>query len=100
VQIADRALAADRAVIGMFRLDAETLGELLFRIAIAPAQKIDDVERLNLAQQFAARILLGALERLFEQGERLEAVTDFLRAVDDFADADNDGNAVIGDGGV
>jgi hypothetical protein len=38
----------------VFWLDAETRGDLLFRIAIAPAEKIDDVERLDIAQQFAA----------------------------------------------
>src|SRR5437868_1481494 len=38
VQIADRALAADRAVIGMRGFDAEPLREQLFRIAVAPAQ--------------------------------------------------------------
>jgi hypothetical protein len=44
VQIADRAFAADRPVIGMLRLDAEAIGELLCRVAVAPAQEIDDVE--------------------------------------------------------
>src|SRR4030081_1530375 len=53
VQIADWTLAADRAVIGVLRRDAETGGEQLFRIAIAPAQEIDDVERLDIAEQFA-----------------------------------------------
>src|SRR5258705_1824688 len=43
MQIADRALAADQAVIEVRRLDAEAIGEKFFRIAIAPAQKIDDV---------------------------------------------------------
>ena len=78
-------------------LDAETVGELLFRIAVAPAQEIDDVERVDLAQQFAAAVRFGALERLFQQSERLEAVGDFLRAIDDFADADDDGDAVFGE---
>src|SRR5260370_1950264 len=100
MQIADRALAADRAVIGMFWLDAETHRELLFRIAVAPAEKIDDVERADIAEQFAPGVLLGALERFFDQGEGLEAGTDFFRAVDDFAHSNNDGNAVVGDGGV
>ena len=45
VQIADRAFAADRPVIGVLRLDAEAAGELLLRVAVAPAQEIDDVER-------------------------------------------------------
>jgi hypothetical protein len=44
VQIADRALAADRTVIGVLRCDAETVGEQFFRIAIAPTQEVDDVE--------------------------------------------------------
>ena len=99
MQIADRALAADRAVIGVLRADAETAGELLLRIAVAPAQEIDDVERLDLAQQFAAGVRFGAPERLLQQGERLEAFGNFLRAIDDFADADDDGDAVVGDGG-
>src|ERR1700730_18211960 len=51
VQIADRALAADRAVIGVRGVDAETVTEQLFRIAVAPAEKIDDVERADFAQQ-------------------------------------------------
>src|ERR1700681_1215144 len=62
MQIADRALAADRAVIGMFWFDAERLGKLNLGIALAPAEKIDDVERADLAKQFAARVRLGALE--------------------------------------
>src|SRR5258708_28511866 len=91
VQIADRAFTADRAVIGMLRRDAETAGELDFRIAIAPAQETDDVERFDFAQQFAAAVRFRALERLFEQGEGLEALGDLLQTVDDFADADDDG---------
>src|SRR5260370_33128952 len=70
MQIADRALAADRAVIGMLRLDAETFGELNLGIAVAPAQETDDVERLDPAKQFAAAVLLGALQRFLQQGER------------------------------
>src|SRR5664280_1994992 len=56
MQIADRAFAADRTVIGVPGLDAETVGELLFRIAVAPAQEIDDVERLDFPKQFAAAV--------------------------------------------
>src|SRR5712664_178838 len=37
MQIADRAFAADRAVIGVLWRDAEAAGEQLFRIAVAPA---------------------------------------------------------------
>ena len=73
VQISDRTLAADRTVIGMLRLDAELLRQPDFRIAVAPAQKVDDVQRLDLAQELAAAILFGALERLFKQGEGLES---------------------------
>ena len=82
VQIADRALAADRAVIGMRRLDAEPLRELLFRIAIAPAQEIDDVERLDLAEQLAAAVLFGALQRLLRaaRAARGPAVISFGRS--------------------
>ena len=98
MQIADRALAADRAVIGVLRLDAETVGKLNFRIAVAPAQEIDDVERLDFAEQFGARVAFGALQRLFQQGERFEAFGNLLRTVDDFADADDDGNAVVANG--
>ena len=54
MQIADRALAADRSVVEMRRLDAEPAGQLLLRITVAPAQEIDDVERVDLAEQFAA----------------------------------------------
>src|ERR1700737_2830331 len=48
MQIADRAFTADRTVIGMLRLDAETAGELNLGIAVAPAQETDDVERLDV----------------------------------------------------
>ena len=99
VQIADRALAADRAVIAMRRLGAEPRGKLLFRIAVAPAQEIDDVERAELAEQFCPAVRFRALQRLFEQRQRLEAGGDVLGPVDDFADADDDGNAVFGEGG-
>ena len=45
---------------------------------------------------------LSASARLsasLQQRERLEARGDFLRAIGDFADADDDGDAVFGDGG-
>src|SRR6266702_4700302 len=48
MQIADRAFAADRAVIGVLWRDAEAASEQLFRIAVAPAQEIDDVERADV----------------------------------------------------
>src|SRR6202166_1767572 len=97
MQIADRALAADRTVIGMFWLDAETVRELDFRVAVAPTEKVDDVERADLAKQLAACVFFRAPESLLEKRERLEARGDFLRAIDDFADADNDGDAVFGE---
>ena len=50
MQIADRAFAADRPVIEMRRFGAEPSGKLLFRIAVAPAQEIDDVERADIAE--------------------------------------------------
>ena len=43
------------------------------------------------------RYLHEAAQRLFQQGEGLEALGNFLRTIGDFADADNDGNAVVGD---
>ena len=73
MQIADRALAADRAVIEMRGIDAEALRQLFFRVAIAPAQEIDDIERLDFPEQFAAGVFFCALERLLQQRERLEA---------------------------
>src|SRR5437879_9091126 len=96
VDVADRALAPDRAVRAMRRRDAEALRQQFFRIAIAPAQETDDVERLHLAEQLCAGILFGPAQRLFQQIERLEAVGDLFRMVDDLADADDDGNAVWG----
>ncbi len=99
VQIADRALAADRAVIGVLGFDAETLGERNFRIAVAPAQEIDDVERGDLAQQLGAAVRFGTPQRLFQQDEGLEAFGDVPGAVHDFSDADDDGDAVVGNGG-
>ncbi len=97
MQITDRALAADRAVIAMRRFCAEPVGEQFFRIAVAPAQEIDDVERAEFAEQFCAAVRFGALQRLLQQRERLEAVGDILWPIDDFADADDDGNAVFGE---
>src|SRR6266702_5357442 len=99
MQIGDRAFAADRAVIGVLWRDAEAASEQLFRIAVAPAQEIDDVERLDVAEQVAAAVRFGALQRGFQQRERLEAIGDFFRTIGDFADADDDGNAVFGYGG-
>ena len=52
---------------------AEPRRQQFFGIAVAPAQETDDVERLDLAQQFAAAVRFRALERLFQQGEGLEA---------------------------
>src|SRR5262249_51638919 len=98
VQIADRAFAADRAVIAMRRLNAEPRRELLLRVAIAPAQEIDHIERADLAEQLGAGIGFRALQRLLEQIKRLEALLDLLRSVDDLADADDDGNAVFQSG--
>src|SRR5207244_5616722 len=69
MQIADRALAADWTVIEMRRLDAEAIGELLFGIAVAPAQEIDDIERTDIAEQFCTGVRLRALQGLLEQGE-------------------------------
>src|SRR5258706_1599492 len=99
MQIPDRALAADRAVIGVLRLDAETVGELLLRIAVTPTQEIDDIERLDFAKQFGARVRFGTLQRLLQQGERLEAFKNLLLTIDDFTDADDHGDAIVGDGG-
>jgi len=70
MQIADRAFAADRAVIGVLWRDAEAAGQQLFRIAVAPAQEIDDVERADVAEQFAAAVRFGAPQRGFQQRER------------------------------
>ncbi len=97
MQIADRALAADRPVISVLRLDAEPVGKLPRRILIAPAQEVDDVERADLVQEFAAAVLLGPRQRLLEQRERLKTILDVFRAIDDLADADDDGNAVFGE---
>src|SRR6266481_289214 len=44
----------------------------------------------------AAAVRFRALERLDQQGEGFEARGNFFRAIDDFSDADNDGNAVFG----
>ena len=99
MQIADRALAADRAVVSVSWFDAEPVGKKNFGIAVAPAQEIDDVERIDLAEQFCAAVCFGALERLFQQCKRLQAIGDLLRTIGDFTDADNDGNAVGGERG-
>ena len=100
VDVADRALAADRAVIAMRRIGAEPCRELLLGIAIAPAQKIDDVERTEFAEQFCPAVGLRAPHGFLEQRHRLEAGGDVLGPIGDFADADDDGNAVFGEGGV
>jgi len=95
MQIADRTFAADRPVIIVLRVDGKTRGELLLRIAIAPAQEIDDVERLDFAEQPGARVRFRALQGFDQQRERLEAFGNFLRPIDDFTDADDDGHAVF-----
>src|ERR1700758_3526214 len=66
VQIADRALAADRAVMAMRGCNAEAPGEELLRIAIAQAQEIAAVKGADLAEQFRAGVGLGAPERFLE----------------------------------
>ena len=82
-------------------IGAEPRGQLLLGIAIAPAQEIDDVERAEFAKQFCPAVGFRAPHRLFKQRHRLEARGDVLRPVGDFADADDDGNAVFGErGGV
>ena len=54
---------------------------------------------LDLAEQLAAAVRFGAPERLLQQRQRLEPGGDLLRTIDDFADADDDGDAVFGGGG-
>src|SRR5262245_2815726 len=56
VEVADRALAADRAIVAMRRTGAEPRRELLLGIAVAPTQEIDDVERAELAEQFGPAV--------------------------------------------
>ena len=58
----------------------------------------NDVERAELADQLGAGVRFRAPHRLFEQRQRFEAGSDIRRPVDDFADADDDGNAVFGEG--
>src|SRR5258708_2495748 len=96
MQIADRTLATNRAVICVVRSDAEAGAALSGRIAVAPAQEIDDVEGLDLAQQFRAAILLGPRQRLDHQCQRFKAGGEIDRMIGDFADADDDGNAIFG----
>ena len=64
VDVADRALAADRAVITMRGLGAEPRRKLLLGIAVAPAQEIDDVERAELAEQLCPAVRLRAPDAL------------------------------------
>ena len=84
----------------MRRIGAEPRRELLFWNAVAPAQEIDDVERAQLAEQLCPAVRLRAPDGLFEQRHRLQACGDVLGPVGDFADADDDGNTVFGEGGV
>jgi hypothetical protein len=95
VEIADRTLASDRAAIAMRRARADPRRQQLLRIAIAPADKTDHIERLNLAEQFCAGVGLRAPQRLFEERERFEARSNLLRPVDDFTHADDDRHAVF-----
>ena len=82
----------------MRRIGTEPRGKLLLGIVVAPAQEIDDVERAELAKQFHPAIRLRTPHGLFEQRQRLEAIGDVLWPVGDLADADDDGNAVFGEG--
>ena len=84
----------------MRRIGAEPRRKLLLGIAVAPAQEIDDVERAEFAEQFCPAVGFRAPHGFFEQRHRLEAGGDVLGPVGDFADADDDGNAVFGEGGV
>ena len=84
----------------MRRVGAEPGRKLLLGIAVAPAQEIDDVERAEFAEQSCATVGFRTTHRLFEQRQRFEPGGDVLGPVGDLADADDDGNAVYGEGGV
>jgi hypothetical protein len=79
--------------------DAESCREQLLRVAIAPAQKIHNVERVDFTEQRRVGVLGRASHRRLEQRQRFEACGQFRRMIGDFADADDDGNAVVGDTG-
>ena len=66
MQIADRAFAADRSVIAVLRLNTKAGGQQLFRIAIAPAQEVDDIEGVDFVEEPRAAVGFRALER-FDQ---------------------------------
>ena len=83
----------------MRRADAKPRREQFFGVAVAPAQEVDDVQRAEFTDQLGATVGFRAPHRLFEQRERFEAGGNIRRPVDDFADADDDGNAVFGEGG-
>ena len=80
VQIADRALAADRAVIIMPGLCADPFGEQRLRRVVTPAQEIDDVERVDICQERRAGIVGRAFSKpVQEQRQRFEALRDLGR---------------------
>jgi hypothetical protein len=95
VQVADRAFAADRAVHRALRRNAEPFAQLSRRILVAPAHQVDEVDGVDLGDKLCARILLGALERLCHQRQRLEPLGRIGRLVGDLADTDDDWNAAF-----
>ena len=95
VDVAHRAFAADLAVEGARGRDAEALGKLRGQVFVAPAYEGDDVEAVDLPQE-PARVVIGAARGLGHQRQRFERCRDILRAVGDFADAGDDGDAVGG----
>src|SRR5260370_853410 len=99
MQITDRALAADRAVIEMRWRGTDPRRELPFRIPVAPAQEIDDVERADLAEQLGAGVSLRALQGSSRQGARPAAGGEVRGPAADCAGPGDDGEAVLGGGG-
>ena len=48
--------------------------------------------------QLGSGVIFRTADRLFQERQRLEPLRDVLGTVDDLADADDDGNAVRGQG--
>ncbi len=89
-----RALAAHGAVDGAGRGDVELGAQLARRVGVAPAQLIDDVQRGDARQEPAARIGVGLAQGGLHQGQGLKGLAKIGRAIERFADADDDGDAV------
>ena len=76
-----RRLAADKAIDGARRQDAQPLRKPLRHPVVAPRHEIDDIERIDALQPAATGILIGGAHRFGHQRQRLQRRRRIGRAV-------------------